>query len=222
MKTSLRFGISAALVLIMGAACFGQRYTQTNLVSNTAGAAPVTDPKLINPWGLSRASGSPWWISDNATGFSTLYDGAGVKQSLVVTIRPGDPTNKNSAHESGEMLELPVDLSGKQWICLPGRREVCTSVYAPAPPWSCSAGFCVESSRTPNCFNRLGAILSGNTLKQLRLHEARRLMLVDGLDAGTTAFHVGYESATLFSREYRRLFGRPPLRDIKTLRFVST
>jgi len=96
MKTSLRFGISAALVLIMGAACFGQRYTQTNLVSNTAGAAPVTDPKLINPWGLSRASGSPWWISDNATGFSTLYDGAGVKQSLVVTIPPADPTNKNT------------------------------------------------------------------------------------------------------------------------------
>jgi AraC-like DNA-binding protein len=46
-------------------------------------------------------------------------------------------------------------------------------------------------------------------------------MLVDGLDAGTAAFQVGYESATQFSREYRRVFGRPPLRDIKALRFVS-
>ena len=54
--------------------------------------------------------------------------------------------------------------------------------------------------------------------KQL-LHEARRLMLTNGLDAGTAAFHAGYESAAQFSREYSRVFGRPPLRDIKALRF---
>lgn len=96
MKTSLRFGTSAALALIMGSACFGQRYNQTNLVSNTSGVAPVTDPQLINPWGLSRGSGSPWWVSDNATGFSTLYNGDGAKQSLIVTIPQADPTNKNT------------------------------------------------------------------------------------------------------------------------------
>jgi AraC-like DNA-binding protein len=54
--------------------------------------------------------------------------------------------------------------------------------------------------------------------KQLRLNEARRLMLVKGLDATQTAFEVGYESPSQFSREYRRLFGAPPLRDISTLR----
>jgi uncharacterized protein (TIGR03118 family) len=96
MKTSVRFGTIAALTLTMGAACFGQQYTQTNLVSNTSGAAFVTDPQLINPWGISRGSGSPWWISDKATGFSTLYDGAGAKQSLIVTIPPADPNNKNT------------------------------------------------------------------------------------------------------------------------------
>ena len=73
MKMSLRFTASGVLALIMGAACFGQHYTQTNLVSNTSGVAPVTDPQLINPWGISRGSGSPWWVSDNATGLSTLY-----------------------------------------------------------------------------------------------------------------------------------------------------
>ncbi len=67
MKTLVRFGTVAAFTLMMGAVCFGQRYTQTNLVSSTSGIAPVTDPQLINPWGLSRGSGSPWWISDNAT-----------------------------------------------------------------------------------------------------------------------------------------------------------
>jgi uncharacterized protein (TIGR03118 family) len=80
----------------MGATCFAQHYKQTNLVSNTSGVAPVTDPQLINAWGLSRASGSPWWVSDEATGVSTLYNGAGVKQSLVVTIPPADPGNKNT------------------------------------------------------------------------------------------------------------------------------
>ncbi len=53
--------------------------------------------------------------------------------------------------------------------------------------------------------------------KQIRLHEARRLLLTERLDAGTTAFRVGYESVTQFSREYRRLFGNPPIRDIALL-----
>jgi uncharacterized protein (TIGR03118 family) len=96
MKMLHRFATTTALVLITGAVCFGQHYAQTNLVSNESGIAPVTDPQLINPWGISRGSGSPWWISDQRTGLSTLYDGAGVKQSLIVTIPPADPTNKNT------------------------------------------------------------------------------------------------------------------------------
>jgi AraC-like DNA-binding protein len=54
--------------------------------------------------------------------------------------------------------------------------------------------------------------------KQIRLHEARRLLLTEPLDAGTAAFRVGYESVTQFSREYRKLFGNPPIRDISLLR----
>ncbi|WP_164886910.1 AraC family transcriptional regulator [Piscinibacter defluvii] len=54
--------------------------------------------------------------------------------------------------------------------------------------------------------------------KQLRLGEARRLMLVEDLDASTAAYRVGYESASQFSREYARQFGAPPMRDIAALR----
>jgi AraC-like DNA-binding protein len=54
--------------------------------------------------------------------------------------------------------------------------------------------------------------------KQLRLHEARRQMLNDDVDVGTTALNVGYESSTQFIREYRRLFGQPPLRHVNALR----
>jgi uncharacterized protein (TIGR03118 family) len=96
MKMPLRFTASAILALIMGAACFGQHYAQTNLVSNVSGVAPVTDPQLINPWGISRGSGTPWWVSDQRTGLSTLYNGAGTKESLIVTISPADPNNKKT------------------------------------------------------------------------------------------------------------------------------
>ncbi|MBW7458385.1 AraC family transcriptional regulator N-terminal domain-containing protein [Paenibacillus sepulcri] len=54
--------------------------------------------------------------------------------------------------------------------------------------------------------------------KQLRLQEARRLMLSGSMDATTAAVEVGYESSSQFSREYRRLFGLPPLQDIKALK----
>ncbi len=55
-------------------------------------------------------------------------------------------------------------------------------------------------------------------MKHLRLQDARQLMLNEDLDAGSAAVRVGYESASQFSREYTRLFGAPPLRDIKRLR----
>src|SRR5712664_2017956 len=93
MKMSLRFTAGALLVLTMQAVCFAQHYRQTDLVSNTSGVAPVADPQLVNPWGLSRSSSGVWWISDNATGFGTLYNGAGAKQSLVITIPQADPNN---------------------------------------------------------------------------------------------------------------------------------
>jgi AraC-like DNA-binding protein len=54
--------------------------------------------------------------------------------------------------------------------------------------------------------------------KWLRLNEARRLMLNEGMEAARAAFQVGYESPSQFSREYSRLFGAPPRRDIEALR----
>jgi len=54
--------------------------------------------------------------------------------------------------------------------------------------------------------------------KQLRLQEARRLMLMEGLDATTAGYRVGYNDAAHFSRDYKRLFGAPPLRDVERLR----
>ena len=67
-------------------------------------------------------------------------------------------------------------------------------------------------------FRALTAMSPLQYQKQLRLLEARGRMLMDGLDAASAAFEVGYESASQFNREYSRFFGQPPMRDVKTLR----
>ena len=67
-------------------------------------------------------------------------------------------------------------------------------------------------------FRMLTAVSPLQYQKQLRLQAARGRMLVDGLDAASAAFEVGYESASQFNREYSRFFGQPPMRDVRTLR----
>ena len=59
------------------AASPGGSYLQTNIVSDVKGTAAVTDPKLVNPWGIVAGPGTPFWIADNSTGVSTLYTGTG-------------------------------------------------------------------------------------------------------------------------------------------------
>jgi uncharacterized protein (TIGR03118 family) len=70
-------------------------YFQTSLVSNTASVATTTDPQLLNPWGISLIPGQDFWIANNNSGTSTLYDASGNKNTgLVVTI-PGATKNPN-------------------------------------------------------------------------------------------------------------------------------
>ena len=66
-------------------------FGQTNLVSDVPGLANVTDPNLKNPWGVSFSTTSPFWVSDQGSGKSTLYNGAGAIVQLVVTIPGGAP-----------------------------------------------------------------------------------------------------------------------------------
>src|SRR5258708_4826042 len=70
-------------------------YFQTNLVSNTAGVATTTDPQLLNPWGISILPGQDFWIADNNSGTSTLYDQNGTKDTALVVTIPGATKNPN-------------------------------------------------------------------------------------------------------------------------------
>jgi uncharacterized protein (TIGR03118 family) len=69
-------------------------YSVRNLQSDVPGRAEMTDPDLVNGWGMSRSSTGPWWVSDEGTDKSTLYDGnTGAKLTLVVTVA-GGPTGQ--------------------------------------------------------------------------------------------------------------------------------
>ena len=70
-----------------------QHYKQTNLVSDIAGMAPTVDPNLKNPWGLTRSSGSPWWVGNNNSGTSTVYgsDGTTAIPAGFLPDPPGSP-----------------------------------------------------------------------------------------------------------------------------------
>ncbi|HKV38233.1 MAG TPA: TIGR03118 family protein, partial [Blastocatellia bacterium] len=77
------------------------QYHLTNLVSNQLdGHTPNTDPLLVNAWGLARSATSPWWVSDNLSGWATLYNATGTPQGLKVLIPtagngPASPTGLN-------------------------------------------------------------------------------------------------------------------------------
>ena len=89
------------LVVLVVSAPAQAQYRLTNLVSNQVNEhAPNTDPLLVNPWGLARSATSPWWISDNLQGWSTLYAATGAPESLKVLIPtagngPAEPTGLN-------------------------------------------------------------------------------------------------------------------------------
>ncbi len=86
-----------------GSSSDGGIYQRTNLVSDLAGVANFQDPNLVNAWGLSHSPTSPWWVSDNGTGFATVYQGNGrafpAGAPLVVTIPPpaGSPAGTTAA-----------------------------------------------------------------------------------------------------------------------------
>jgi AraC-like DNA-binding protein len=79
----------------------------------------------------------------------------------------------------------------------------------------------MSASSLHHHFKQVTAMSPLQFQKQLRLHHARRLMLTEGIEAAAAGHRVGYESASQFSREYRRLFGAPPRTEIEHVRSVA-
>jgi uncharacterized protein (TIGR03118 family) len=98
--------VTMALSLLNGTAMAAPvGFNQINLVSDIPGEAAITDPSLLNPWGISNSATSPFWVSDEAANVSTLYSAAGVKNSLVVSVAGGPTGTVFNSAGAGNFLD---------------------------------------------------------------------------------------------------------------------
>ena len=103
--------IGTALLLLGTSAANATKFRVTNMVSDGSVAAPAHDSNLINPWGIATSPKSPFWVANNGTGTSTLYNTAGTVLPLVVTI-PG-PANPTGIVFNGSPSSFTVSSGGK-------------------------------------------------------------------------------------------------------------
>jgi uncharacterized protein (TIGR03118 family) len=120
MSTALACALGAMALASASDAWAGDFYKQRNLVSDTRQIrAENQDPKLVNAWGLAFNPYGVAWVADNGSGFSTLYDGDGKPQSLIVTI-PG--TAKETGNPTGTVFYGgPAFLVSKDAVSGPSR-----------------------------------------------------------------------------------------------------
>jgi len=125
-RVSRGFVFALAAAFVVAAAFWPSRHAiagsfeQTNLVSDIPGIARVTDSNLANPWGMSFLPTGPMWVSDNAMGVATLYNGSGqpfpVGSPLVVTIPPPSILPTATAAPTGNVFNPTADFGGDRFL----------------------------------------------------------------------------------------------------------
>src|SRR5271169_1644479 len=172
---TLAIAVGLGLVLVSSSAM--AQYQLTNLSSNQFKQARHDDPLLVNAWGLVHGSGSPWWVSDNGSGWSTLYDGGGnVNQSLKVLIPtagengPGSPTgivfNGSSDFQLGGwptfFLFSALDGSIIGWAPQTNFNQAVVAPLVNAPKGAVYTGLAISNNATKN--HLYAADLANNTV----------------------------------------------------------
>jgi uncharacterized protein (TIGR03118 family) len=127
-------------------------YVEKNLVSSVQGMAPNFDPNLQNPWGVSFSATSPFWVSNQITGNSTLYNASGVPQSLVVTIPGGNPTGQ-VFNSTASDFALPV--GGKAAF-------IFATLDGTIAGWNGGSGTTAQIAATENGASYTGLALANN------------------------------------------------------------
>ena len=171
---SRTLGILLALWLFLPGALIAQQFQQTNLVSDTlAEGTNPPDPDLKNVWGISRGSASPWWVSDNTTGVSTLYNGSGVKEPLTVTIPHTAQTTFGSP--TGQVFNGSTDFA-----VTPGNPAmfIFVSLDGTISAWNPAANPTNAIQKVPGSTK---SVLTGVTIAEV---EGQRFLYVADLEAG--------------------------------------
>jgi len=172
---ALTIALALFLVVVLPTSTFAQHYIQTNLVSDTGAPPALPDANLRNAWGLVHSPTSPWWISNNATGTSTVYNASGlpssniVINSLVVTV-PNAPSHPGLGTPTGVMFNgSPTD-----FLLAPGRpalfifvtEDGTISGWNPAVN-ATHAVIAADSSPKPGPGRDQGALYKGATIAEI-------------------------------------------------------
>jgi uncharacterized protein (TIGR03118 family) len=173
----LRVVSALSLLFIASSELFADNYTQINLVANTSGVAAVTDPNLVDPWGVSFSPTSPIWVSDRATGVSTLYNGLGAITPLVVAVPPGAPVGPTGqVFAGGTAFRLggsPVNF-------------IFSTLGGTIDAWNGSAGTTAAVMNTTPGASYTGLALLNNTLYAANFTSGGGIKVFDSSFAPTT------------------------------------
>jgi uncharacterized protein (TIGR03118 family) len=214
MKSLITFlkqgAISSFAILLLSSLTFAQHYTQTNLVSNVPGRAPVIDPNLQNPWGLIASPTSAWWVSNNAGGTATLYTGAGqivpingncgcATHGTVVVPGAPDPQAPNTP-TTGSPTGVMFNGSSTDFLLAPDSPALFLFVTEDGTlsAWSpkvnpLSAIIKVDNSQKPNTKN--GAVYKGAAIVEI---DGKKFILAANFRSGRIdAFDSTFQPARL-------------------------
>jgi uncharacterized protein (TIGR03118 family) len=195
LRTVLTLGLVAGLVALVPAAPAagaqpGNAYHQTNLVSDLPGLAQLTDPDLVNPWGLAAGPTTPAWVADNGTDKATIYPGFVngspiVKAPLVVSIPGGAPTGQVFNPTPGFVVHSGTS-SGPARFIFDSEAGLVTGWNPGVPPASTQAQV---GASVPDAIYKGLAIAStpaGTFLYAADFHNAR----IDVFDQGFNLVHL--------------------------------
>jgi uncharacterized protein (TIGR03118 family) len=151
--------ISLQILCLQGTFAQTNSYKQTNLVSDTAGTATNVDPKLINPWGIAYFPGQPFWIADNNSGYSTVYNQSGVNAgSFPVPAPPGDANPSTPTGIVANLAGTGFAVNGKPGVFILDSEDGTITAWNGAD----AVGLVVDNSKLRAVYKGLALVNLGN------------------------------------------------------------
>ncbi|MGD0909110.1 MAG: TIGR03118 family protein, partial [Candidatus Acidiferrales bacterium] len=180
---------------------FAQNYIQTNLVTDavTTATALTIDPNLKNPWGITRSPSSPFWVGDNNAGISTLYNGAGTPQALVVKI-PGP--NGSPANFVSAPTGVVFNGAAAEFELTPGNAATAAKFMfvtedGTISAWAGGAAATIEVDNSANPTAADGAVYKGATIAE---YKGNFYLYVTNFRSGhVEVYDTNFNRVTLFN-----------------------
>jgi AraC-like DNA-binding protein len=181
-------------------------------------AAQVESPKQAGTVPALAVSDAEGPLLDAVTRLVVLHEARATERAVLTPLVMREIVFRLLASEHGQRVRQIAIGEGSAQRIFKALRWLQKNFAEPLRIDELAKDVHLSSSALHQHFKSVTAMSPLQYQKQLRLHEARRLMLSDGMDAATASFKVGYESPSQFSREYRRLFGAPPRQEIEGAR----